>query len=131
MRAAELALFVHAMKLVIGFGSVEVFENAAARMPFRTAPPMFPALVSGGLGSWWEVGLPHPTNPSVCEIISVMYVENSNLRMFEGSFMSLSRFLSHRVRLPTLFGGRPRDSRVLAEFILYSCYVSICYKHKH
>jgi hypothetical protein len=26
-----------------------VFVNAAARMPFKTAPPMFPVFVSGGL----------------------------------------------------------------------------------
>lgn len=45
-RAAEAAVFVHAMKWVIGFGvvSVLVLENALFRRPFRTAPPMLP---------WW------------------------------------------------------------------------------
>lgn len=43
-RAAEAAVFVQAMKRVIGFGvvSVLVVENAVFRRPFRTAPPMLP-----------------------------------------------------------------------------------------
>lgn len=50
-RDAELAVFVHAMKRLIGFGVVEVlFENALFRRPFSTAPPMLPwGFVSCGL----------------------------------------------------------------------------------
>lgn len=46
MRAAELADLVHAMNREIGLGSAGL-ENAAARMPFRTAPPIFPRAVRG------------------------------------------------------------------------------------
>lgn len=56
-RVAELAVFVHAMKCVIGFAEVSVLvvENALFRRPFRTAPPMLPwGVVSGGL-LWMEV----------------------------------------------------------------------------
>lgn len=53
-RVAEAAVFVHAIKRVIGFGVVSVLgvENALFRRPFRTAPPMLPLVgfVSGGGG---------------------------------------------------------------------------------
>lgn len=41
IRSAELADLVHAMNWEIGLGSVGLVK-AAARMPFRTAPPMLP-----------------------------------------------------------------------------------------
>lgn len=41
-RAADLAVFVHAMKWSIGFGvvSADLVENALFRRPCRTAPPI-------------------------------------------------------------------------------------------
>lgn len=78
-RAADLAVFVHAMKRVIGFGevvSVPVVENALFRRPFRTAPPMLPWGLLVVVLLWRCCGyLPHPMNPRVCpEAMMMFYV---------------------------------------------------------